>query len=343
MRRDVLVDAAAYRFVTSRGRRLDAAVVERIDGEVCEALDLFDEQGWLQPPANYHQDPSLPSGVRTSRGRSGNLRFTSMSWLDGYEPRPEEPGAERFRGHRVNRVARATLLEHRSEERPWLVCLHGFGMGRPGLDLRAFRALRLHRDLGLNLAFLTLPFHGRRNPGPTTSPPMPSADVLDTVHGLTQAVWDVRQLLAHLRSRTAQPIGVMGLSLGALVAATVASIDEPHAVLVLVPAIDLPMLIADATREEPRGSAEADLLGRATPLFAPVSPLLLTPKVPVERRFIVAGTLDRFARPSSQAVALWRHWDEPALHWYHGGHVSLFWAQGVQPAIEAQLRTVGLA
>ena len=191
---------------------------------------------------------------RTASAPRGHDRATSGSrqcpGSTATRPCPEEPGAERFLGYRVNRVARATMLEHRSGDRPWLVCLHGFGMGRPGLDLRAFRALHLHRDLGLNLAFLTLPFHGRRNPGPVTSPPMPSADALDTVHGLTQAVWDTRQLLAHLRTRTAQPIGLMGLSLGGLVAATVASVDAPHAVLLLVPAVDLPALAADAIRGE---------------------------------------------------------------------------------------------
>ena len=173
---------------------------------------------------------------------------------------------------------------------------------------------------------------------------MPSADVLDTVHGLTQAVWDVRQLLAHLPRRTEQPIGLMGLSLGGLVSAIVASIDEPHAVLLLVPAVDLPTLMPDATAAvggmdvppTPSSLAQAQAAVRA------VSPLRLTPRVPRDRRFIVAGTLDRFARPTSQAIALWRHWDEPALHWYHGGHVSLFWARGLQAAIDAQLRAVGL-
>lgn len=344
VRRDVLVDAAAYRFVTSRaGRRPDPAVLRRVDEEVADALVLFERRGWLDAPETYHEEPPPPSGVRVARGRSGNLRLTSMSWLDGYEPRREEPGAARFRGYRVNRVVRATLLEHRSEDRPWLVCLHGFGMGRPGLDLRAFRALHLHRDLGLNVAFLTLPFHGRRNPGSATAPPMPSVDALDTVHGLTQAVWDVRQLLTHLRTRTQRPIGLMGLSLGGMVAATVASVDEPHAVFLLVPAVDLPTLMSDATSRAGVGTTqEALVLERAHPLFAPVSPLRLSPKVPIERQFIVAGTLDRFARPTGQAVALWRHWDQPTLHWYHGGHVSLFWARGVQAAIDDQLRTIGL-
>jgi hypothetical protein len=343
VRRDAVVDAAAFRLVASRVGRPDAEEMLRIQAEVAEAAALFDERGWIDDPASYHQAPPAPSGVRTKRGRSGNLRFTSMSWLDGYEPRPEEPGAARFLDHRVNRVARATLLEHRSGDRPWLVCLHGFGMGRPGLDLRAFRALHLHRELGLNLAFLTLPFHGRRNPGSTLSPPMPSADVLDTVHGLTQAIWDVRQLFSHLRARTGLPIGLMGLSLGGLVAASVASLDEPRAVVLLVPAVDLPTLMADAAGDGEIGPAlDHEMLERAGRLFAPVSPLRLTPQVPVERQLIVAGTLDRFARPTGQAVALWRHWGEPALHWYHGGHVSLFWARGVQGAIDAHLHAAGV-
>ncbi|MGH9276361.1 MAG: hypothetical protein ACRDZU_17085 [Acidimicrobiales bacterium] len=343
VRRDVLVDAAAFRLVSSRVGRPDPELLRRIEREVAEAVVLFEQRGWIDDPSSYHVTPPPPSGVRTKRGRSGNLRFTRMSWLDGYEPRPEEPGAARFLDYRVNRVARATLLEHRSGDRPWLVCLHGFGMGRPGLDLRAFRALHLHRDLGLNLAFLTLPFHGRRNPGPAMAPPMPSADVLDTVHGLAQAIWDVRQLAAHIGTRTHQPIGLMGLSLGGLVAASVASIDQPHAVVLLVPAVDLPTLMTDAAASGEVGpTVDRETLERAGRLFAPVSPLRLTPNVPTGHQLIVAGTLDRFARPAGQAVALWHHWDQPALHWYHGGHVSLFWARGVQAAIDAHLRAVGL-
>jgi hypothetical protein len=333
-----------FRLVTTRARRPESTQMDRIDREVSEALELFDERGWLTAPETYHETPPLPEGVREVERRSGNLRYRGISWLDGYEPRAEEPGAARFGDHRANRVARAALLEHRSSDRPWLLCVHGFGMGQPGLDLRAFRALHLHRALGLNVALLTLPFHGRRNPGSrTSSPPMPSVDVLDTVHGLAQAVWDVRQLLAHLATKTELPIGLMGLSLGGLVSGLVASLEAPAAVVLLVPAVDLPALMADAAG---RGGAEVppefEVMRRAEPLFAPVSPLKLSPKVPVERRLIVAGTLDRFARPTSQAIALWRHWDRPALDWYHGGHVSLFWARNVQQRVDDHLRSSGL-
>lgn len=342
VRRDALVDAAALRLVSSRVGRTDNDLLERVALEVADALELFSQNGWIENPESYHETPPTPSSVRTSRGRSANLRFTNLSWPDEYEPRPEEPGAARFLDYRTNRIARATLLEHRSGDRPWLVCVHGFAMGRPGLDLRAFRALHLHRELGLNLAFLTLPFHGRRNPGGLMAS-MPSADVLDTIHGLTQAIWDVRQLVAHLRTKSDKPIGLMGLSLGGLVSASVASIDPPHSVSLLVPAVDLPTLMGDASlRGEVPTELDLEQVARVAPLFAPVSPLRMTPKLPAERQLIVAGTLDRFARPTGQAVELWRHWGEPPMHWYHGGHVSMFWAKGVQQAIDAHLTSVGL-
>jgi hypothetical protein len=218
-------------------------------------------------------------------------------------------------------------------------------MGTPGVDLRAFRALHLHRDLGLNLAFLTMPFHGPRNPGSRMQPPMPGIDALDNVHGLTQAVWDARQLLAFARERAdGNPVGILGLSLGSLVASVVASVDDPHAVLLHVPAIDLPQLMTDAAAgiDDPQAQEGVALMERARPLYGPVNPLHLSPQVPVERRFLFAGTLDKFAKPSTQAIRLWHHWDEPNVHWYHGGHVSLFWAKGIQTAVDKALVDSGL-
>lgn len=344
VRRDVLVDRVAYRGVTRRADAPDAAEVARVGAEVEQALTLWDQRGWISDPASYHVDPTSLEGLRTRRVRSGNLRYSAWSWLDGFEVRHEEPGAARFAGYaKRNGVARASVLEHRGADRPWLVVVHGFGMGSPAMDLRMFRALHLFKDLGLNLAFLTQPFHGARNPGSSRLPEVPGLDVLDTVHAMAQSVWDTRQLLAHLRTRTSHPVGLMGLSLGGLVTGITASVDEPHAALALVPAVDLPTLMGEAAEGVAAVAEGGDLLARAAPLYAPISPLLLTPKVPKERRFILAGTLDRFAKPTSQATALWRHWDQPSLHWYHGGHVSVFWAKGVQDAIDANLRAFGLS
>jgi len=128
------------------------------------------------------------------------------------------------------------------------------------------------------------------------------------------------------------------------VASVVASVDDPHAVLLHVPAIDLPQLMTDAAAgiDDPQAHEGVALMERARPLYGPVNPLHLSPQVPVERRFLFAGTLDKFAKPSTQAIRLWHHWDEPSVHWYHGGHVSLFWAKGIQDAVDKALVDSGM-
>ena len=50
------------------------------------------------------------------------------------------------------------------------------------------------------------------------------------------------------------------------------------------------------------------------------SPLTYAPKVPKERRMIVAGLGDRLA-PPEQSEWLWEHWDRCRMHWFPGNHV----------------------
>ena len=217
----MLIDRTAYRFVTTVAARIDPVGLERVRGEVTDAVGLFDERGWIDDPASYHRTPSMPTEVRERRRTSGRIRFTTLTWADGYEVRAEEPGAARYAGYERNRIARAALLEHRSGDRPWVLCVHGFGMGTHAVDLRAFRALHLHRDLGLNVAFVTLPLHGRRKPPGVRLAAMPGVDLLDTVHGMAQAVWDVRQVVSQLRQRGDRPVALLGMSLGSCVSAIV--------------------------------------------------------------------------------------------------------------------------
>ncbi len=44
----------------------------------------------------------------------------------------------------------------RGEPRPWILCIHGYGMGTGRLDLEAFEVEWLHRHLGLNVALPVL-------------------------------------------------------------------------------------------------------------------------------------------------------------------------------------------
>jgi hypothetical protein len=67
------------------------------------------------------------------------------------------------------------------------------------------------------------------------------------------------------------------------------------------------------------------------------SPLVQPLRTPRERVLLVAGRGDRVV-PPEHPEALWRHWGEPAIHWYSGSHLAPFGRRGVSEAIAAHLR-----
>ncbi len=343
VRRDLFADRLARTVATRTVAPPSDVVLERVALELSAADALWQTNGWVDDPASFHRTPPDPTGVRAQPVRAGSYRYDRITWADGYEPHDGVPGRARWQTYTENRIARAAVLRHRGKERPWLIGIHGWGMGRPLMDLRALRAMHLHRDLGCNVALLTLPLHGsRKQAGAGPMAGFPSPDLIDSVHGFEQAVWDVRQLISWIRRYTEQPIGVFGQSLGGYTTALVSSLDDRiHAAIPLIPAVDLLDLMGDHAAGE-EFDRMAPLLDSCRRVFRPVSPLELTPQVPVDRRFVVAGTLDRFVRPSTQAVALWQHWDRCDMEWFHGTHVGLFWAKGVQDQIDERLRRYGL-
>jgi dienelactone hydrolase len=165
------------------------------------------------------------------------------------------------------------------------------------------------------------------------------------VHLFANAAWDVRRLVRWLRrERGARRIGLYGISLGAYVAALVASLEDGlDCAIAGIPAVDFAGLARD---NEPwvmrRYVEEFDIdwqLVRA--VTQPVSPLAMAPRLPRERRFIYAGIADRVVRPD-QPRALWRHWEQPQIHWFSGGHVLGIREPSVARFLEGALRGSGL-
>jgi hypothetical protein len=128
--------------------------------------------------------------------------------------------------------------------------------------------------------------------------------------------------------------------LGGYTAALLASVeDDLDCVVVGVPATDFSRLLQ---------SHIPNVLLRAAQRFgisfsdiesalSVVSPFSFAPRVPHERRFLYAGVVDQLASPD-HARDLWRHWGEPRIEWYQGGHVSFLW----QPAVrEILLEALG--
>lgn len=320
--------------------------IERVDVEVHAAITRFDNEGWLDDPESFHNTPPPLTEVR-ARGVSGGMTpFEWVTWESGYEPHAIEPGRARWQNYRENRVARAAVLRHRDRARPWIICIHGFGMGRPLMDLPVFRAARLHHKHGFNVAFPVLPLHGaRRTQLLSRFAGFPSVDIMDDVHAAAQAAWDVRRLISWIRGQGATRVGVQGMSLGGYTTALVASLERDLAFAgPLIPAADLATLLGDNAESTTLGGDDRalELLEHATQVLRVVAPLLMTPKVDHDRRYIVAGTIDGMARPSRHAEPLWEHWGRPPIKWYHGAHTSVFRARGVGTFLDEAWERTGM-
>lgn len=320
---------------------------ERAGEDIRAAYRMWESMGWLDDPAAYHVAPEVPADAALV-GESGfGQRYEHLTFTSGYRPHEGEPGRDRWLSHVPNRTAHAYLLRHGSPGRPWLVCFHGFGMGKPMTDLRAFRAERLHRQLGLNVLTLVLPMHGpRQHPGADRGEGFMTIDLVDSLHGLTQAAYDARSAIRWIRHTAGEvPVGVYGVSLGGYVAALTASVEDGLACAIAgIPATDLPDLYRrHSTPYVRRRAFAAGALGdRADAVHRVVSPLVLPPKVSWERRYIFAGAGDRMST-SGQAKRLWEHWERPNIMWYPGGHIGFFMAGSVQDFVTSALIDSGLA
>ncbi len=319
----------------------------RAGDDMRSAFRLWEERGWLENPERYHSDPPVPAGVMLKSARSFEQRYEHLSFSSGYHPHDGEPGRDRWIGHVPNRTAHVYLLRHDEPGRPWLVCLHGFGMGQASMDLRGIRAPQLHRGLGMNLAMVVLPLHGpRQDPGTSRGEGFMSIDLIDSVHGMAQAAYDARSAIRWIRATSGDvPVGVYGISLGAYVASLVASLEPDLACVIAgIPATDIPDLYRrHGTPAVRRRAVEAGALGPdVDSVHRVVSPLVLAPKPPRQRRFIFAGVGDRMST-AEQATRLWEHWNRPKIAWYPGSHIGFFMASSVSRFLAEALRESGLA
>jgi hypothetical protein len=71
-----------------------------------------------------------------------------------------------------------------------------------------------------------------------------------------------------------------------------------------------------------------------------VDPLAFAPTVALDRRFVFGGLTDRVTTPQ-HTLALWRHWGEPSVVWYPGGHIGHFWAGDVRAFVDGALSRLG--
>ena len=319
----------------------------RVAAELAEAETMYTRRGWIADPRSYHRTPPTLSGsdMTTSRGWATGLNYDRVDWESGFAPYPGEPGGDRWMAFEPNHTASAAIVRHADGPRPWVVAVHGFCMGFPFMDFQGLQTARLHHELGMNVAMPALPLHGPRRVTLVSGEPFLSFEMMNAVHGLTQAVWDIRRLIHWIRQQGATSISLYGVSLGAYAVSLLAGLDDGvDAVVAGIPVSDFPGLFHGHSPHHIRARAiEHKIMGGAAEnVYRVVSPLSFEAKVPWDRRFIFAGYGDRLA-PPEQAQRLWEHWDRPRISWYSGNHVGYLWSKQVSDFLVASLGEVPMA
>lgn len=334
---------AAFRHPRLLPRQGDFA---RAAADLSATRDVLEGGGWLEDPASYHGAPPAPDLVVHRDGQVPGMHFEHVTFPSAWEPKPDEPGRARWLSYVANRSAHVWVTRAQPASSTWLVCVHGFGMGaNPLLDLNAFRAPQFLRQ-GVNVAVCVLPMHGRRSGGRAPGEGFMSIDLVDSMHGLAQAAWDVRRLVAWLRHEEgATAVGLFGHSLGGQVASLVAGLEDGLACVIAgIPVVDLPDLFR---RHSPASIAKrarrAGALGPvADEVHSVVSPLAFACRVPPAGRYVFGGLGDRMAT-FGHAHRLWLHWDRPRLATYEGGHVGFYWSGAVRALLTEAVVSSGLA
>ncbi|MCP3985584.1 MAG: alpha/beta hydrolase [bacterium] len=341
---EVAGDDLILSFMVSTMQIPDPGEIAQIALEIEEARVQFAERGVLEKPASYHRTPPLLEAPMLSPGRAGGIDYQHLRFESGYEPPIDEPGRDRWLSYAPNRTAHGWLLEHDAPGRPWIVCIHGYQMGLPLIDLTAFRAAELHHQLGMNVLLPILPFHGPRKIGRISGDGFLTGNAMDAVHAISQGLWDIRRMLSWIRERGGERIGVYGLSLGGYHTAALAGLESDLACVIPgIPAADFPDLIWRHGPPMMLRTIEANGIHQSDmrEVMTPVSPLALTPVVAKERRTIFGATCDQLV-PAEQVRDLWEHWDRPRIEWYPGAHLTFGLHENVRRVIRDAFRDAEL-
>lgn len=230
---------------------------------------------------------------------------------------------------------------------PLVLLLHGYAAMVPTYEEHHARLL-LRR--GLQAARLDLPFHlGRRPPRSGAGAGFFSSDPYRTAATLRQATEDAAAVVAWARRELGGgPVGVLGFSLGGLVALLLASQVALDSVVAVTPPCDLADVVLRRSPLRVRrrlglvggsgGPWGADLAAAHALLstaMAPVTPHLLTPATPGSRVTLVAADNDGIVGAGAVRT-LAATWGTDLLAYPHG-HVTVMAARGITARLHDRL------
>lgn len=271
--------------------------------------------------------PPVPQVKRAAPLVAGSRIVETLSWRSAHVPLSPRYRARHETVYEKNQTAYARWMHPRGGRRKSvLVYVHGWL--EPGSWVEEATLMPLwYRDLGVDVAHLSLPFHGRRSPRGQLFPGewFWTADLVRSFEAVRQALTDLGQLIRYFRSYGYEEIGVSGISLGGSITMLSACVEPlPDYIVPIIAHLEL----VDAVESAPilsRMREDLDAMGidkaRRKDIFSRIPLASAQPLLPKERQLWVAAKEDGYLR-ASLVEQQWHRWGEPPILWIEGGHMT---------------------
>ncbi len=201
---------------------------------------------------------------------------------------------------------------------------------------------RMLAQHGVTTAVLSLPFHWERSPdGVPSGAQFFSADPLWTAAAFRQAVIDARAALGLLRG-SGGPVGLIGFSLGGILAHVVMSLEPLDLGVSVLAAGDTAGVVWEGTLTRAYRQAmqaRGITLGRLAELWSIGNPSRYAARVRARRILMVNARYDQVV-PRRFTDELWQALGQPAIRWLAAGHITAFLFRRV--IVDEVLRAIGV-
>lgn len=315
------------------GERIDA-VIGRLSRFLHLRATHTDTSHELTPYFGLPLDELLPAPPKVPDVRRvapkfgfGNAVTETLSWRSLHEPLAATYRKRHTTVYHENLTAYARWV-HPKKRRRRSILLYVHGWLEPGSWIEEATLLPLwYRELGVDVAHVQLPFHGRRSPRGQLfhGEWFWTADLVRSLESVRQAVMDVRSIMSWYRQLGYEEVGVTGLSLGGCIAMLTACVEP-------LPDYAVPMIahleLTDAIEEAPilwRMKEDLERFGldvrRRREVFTRVPLGSAMPKLANERQLWVAAREDGYLK-ADLVEKQWKRWNEPPILWIPGGHMT---------------------
>jgi pimeloyl-ACP methyl ester carboxylesterase len=208
------------------------------------------------------------------------------------------------------------------EDRPLVLCLHGFLMGTPRQATSMFKFGKLF-SMGLDVALYVQPHHWKRTPDPRVQRLLNQEDAPLTIETVGQNIHDLHSAVLLLKSKGYNKIGIIGASLGGFTAGLYATFNAPvDFMFMVVPAANFDHYL-DPRKAKFSFKVDSKILSKTRDALKIIAPPNYKPAFNVEKISMVIHAGDRLAEANASREWI-RKWNIANYVEVTGGHWLYF-------------------